>query len=111
MYYREDIFAELGLSEPETWEQEVANWPGHRRLGPALLCHRQPVPVACGRLVSDYLNMRTNGFDFHMELARGEIAWTDDRVRATFANWRTLIRHGRLQSPTTRPTTGRRRCR
>jgi multiple sugar transport system substrate-binding protein len=32
--------------------------------------------------------MRTNGFDFHMELARGEVPWTDDRVRQTFANWR-----------------------
>ncbi|MEL6127179.1 MAG: ABC transporter substrate-binding protein, partial [Pseudomonadota bacterium] len=42
----------------------------------------------------DYLNMRTNGFDFHMELARGEVAWTDDRVRATFANWRELIDMG-----------------
>ena len=38
--------------------------------------------------------MRTHGFDFHMELARGEIPWTDDRVRQTFANWRELIDMG-----------------
>jgi multiple sugar transport system substrate-binding protein len=25
MYYREDIFNELGLSEPATWEEEIAN--------------------------------------------------------------------------------------
>jgi multiple sugar transport system substrate-binding protein len=42
----------------------------------------------------DYLNMRTNGFDFHMALARGEVPWTDDRVRQTFANWRQLIDMG-----------------
>jgi multiple sugar transport system substrate-binding protein len=38
--------------------------------------------------------MRTNGYDFHMALARGEIEWTDDRVRQTFANWRQLIDMG-----------------
>ncbi len=40
------------------------------------------------------MNMRTNGFDFHMELARGEVPWTDDRVRQTFANWKELIDMG-----------------
>ncbi|PWK61381.1 ABC transporter substrate-binding protein [Roseicyclus mahoneyensis] len=93
VYYREDIFNELGLSEPETWEQELANCQiiidsgrhcyaiGSRFLWPA------------GGWF-DYLNMRTNGFDFHMALARGEVPWTDDRVRATFANWRQLIDMG-----------------
>jgi ABC-type glycerol-3-phosphate transport system substrate-binding protein len=38
--------------------------------------------------------MRTNGFDFHMALAAGEVSWTDERVRETFANWRKLIDMG-----------------
>tara|TARA_R110002124_G_scaffold86958_1_gene224290 strand:- start:5008 stop:5667 length:660 start_codon:yes stop_codon:yes gene_type:complete len=38
--------------------------------------------------------MRTNGFEFHMQLAAGEVSWEDDRVRATFANWRELIDMG-----------------
>ena len=42
----------------------------------------------------DYMNMRTNGFDFHMQLARGEVAWTDERVKETFANWRKIIDMG-----------------
>lgn len=40
------------------------------------------------------MNMRTNGFDFHMQLAQGEVEWTDQRVRDTFANWRKLIDMG-----------------
>lgn len=40
------------------------------------------------------LNMRTNGYDFHMALTNGEIAWTDDRVHQTFAHWRALIDMG-----------------
>ena len=42
----------------------------------------------------DYLNLRTNGYDFHMQLTAGEVPWTDDRVRQTFANWRELIDMG-----------------
>ena len=42
----------------------------------------------------DYITMRTNGFDFHMDLAAGKASWTDDRVRQAFANWRELIDMG-----------------
>ncbi|MEO1398414.1 MAG: ABC transporter substrate-binding protein, partial [Pseudomonadota bacterium] len=42
----------------------------------------------------DYINMRTHGYDFHMEMARGEVEWTDDRVKESFANWRELIDMG-----------------
>ena len=39
--------------------------------------------------------MRTNGFDHHMALARGELSWTENEgVRQTFENWRTLIDMG-----------------
>jgi multiple sugar transport system substrate-binding protein len=38
----------------------------------------------------DYLSLRTNGYDFHMALTAGEIPWTDDSVRAVFANWRKI---------------------
>jgi multiple sugar transport system substrate-binding protein len=41
--------------------------------------------------VFDYLNLRTNGYDFHMALTKGEIKWTDDRVLATMANWKEMI--------------------
>ena len=44
--------------------------------------------------VFDYLNLRTNGYDFHMALTRGEIEWTDDRVRATMNNWMELVEAG-----------------
>ena len=34
------------------------------------------------------------GYDFHMALTSGDIAWTDDRVRATMANYQQLIDGG-----------------
>ena len=93
VYYREDIFNELGLSEPATWEEELANCQVIVDSGRACYTIGTKFLWTAGGWF-DYLNMRTNGFDFHMALARGEVPWTDDRVRATFANWRQLIDMG-----------------
>ena len=39
----------------------------------------------------DIINMRTNGYQFHVDLMAGRAKWTDPRVQKTFANWKTLI--------------------
>ncbi|MEM7721935.1 MAG: ABC transporter substrate-binding protein [Pseudomonadota bacterium] len=93
VYYREDIFNELGLSEPSTWEEELANCQVIVDSGRACYTIGTRFLWTAGGWF-DYLNMRTNGFDFHMSLARGEVEWTDPRVRQTFENWRTLIDMG-----------------
>jgi len=93
VYYREDIYNELGLSEPTTWEEELANCQVIVESGRACYTIGTRFLWTAGGWF-DYLNMRTNGFDFHMALARGEVPWTDERVRQTFANWRVLIDMG-----------------
>ena len=93
VYYREDIFNELGLSEPATWEEELANCQAILDSGRKCYTIGTKFLWTAGGWF-DYINARTNGYDFHMALARGEIAWTDDRVRQTFANWRQLIDMG-----------------
>jgi multiple sugar transport system substrate-binding protein len=93
IYYREDIFKELGLSEPTTFEEEMANCQKIIDSGRKCYTIGSKFLWTAGGWF-DYLNMRTNGFDFHMQLARGEVKWTDDRVRETFANWRKLIDMG-----------------
>ncbi len=93
IYYREDIYNEYGLSEPETWEELKANC--QTLLDNDVKCFTigtRYLWTAAGWF--DYLNMRTHGYDFHMQLTNGEIPWTDDRVRETFANWRELIDMG-----------------
>ncbi len=42
----------------------------------------------------DYINMRTNGLDFHIQLMDGKVAYTDDRVKKTFENWKELVEPG-----------------
>jgi len=93
IYYRKDIFDELGLSEPETWEEELANC--QTLLDNGIKCYTVGTRflwTAGGWF--DYMNMRTNGYDFHARLTNGEESWTSDEVRETFANWRTLIDMG-----------------
>ncbi len=93
VYYREDIFAELGLSAPSTWEEELANCTAIVESGRSCYTIGTQFLWTAGGWF-DYLNMRTNGYDFHMALTAGEVEWTDPRVRATFENWATLIDMG-----------------
>ncbi len=93
IYYRQDIYEELGLTPATTWEEEIANCQAI--LDSGLKCYTigtRFLWTAGGWF--DYLNLRTNGYDFHMALTANEIPWTDDRVRETFANWRTLLDMG-----------------
>jgi multiple sugar transport system substrate-binding protein len=93
VYYRKDIFDELGLSEPSTWDEEKANCAKIVESGRACYTIGTKYLWTAGGWF-DYLNMRTNGFDFHMDLAAGNVSWEDDRVKATFANWAELIEMG-----------------
>ena len=93
VYYREDIFRELGLEEPATWEEEKANCAKIIASGRACYTIGTKFLWTAGGWF-DYLNLRTNGYDFHMSLTQGEVPWTDDRVRAVFAKWRELIDMG-----------------
>ena len=93
VYYREDIFNELGLKEPATWEEEKANCAAIVASGRACYTIGTKFLWTAGGWF-DYLNLRTNGYDFHMALTQGEVAWTDDRVREVFAKWRELIDMG-----------------
>ena len=93
VYYRKDIFEELGLAEPATFDEEIANC--QKIIDSGRKCYTIGTKflwTAGGWF--DYLNMRTNGYDYHAALTAGEIAWTDAGVAETFANWRKLIDMG-----------------
>ena len=93
VYYRKDIYEELGLSEPADWETFKANCAAIVKSGRACFTIGTKFLWTAGGWF-DYLNMRTNGFDFHMDLAAGKASWESDEVKATFANWKELIDMG-----------------
>ncbi|UJH69919.1 ABC transporter substrate-binding protein [Ornithinimicrobium sp. INDO-MA30-4] len=39
----------------------------------------------------DYLNMRINGYDFHIELMAGQQRWDSEEVKAVFEQWKDLL--------------------
>jgi len=93
VYYRKDIYEELGLSEPSNWDEFKSNCQAVIDSGKkCFTLGSKFLWTAAGWF--DYLNMRTNGYDFHAALTNGEVEWTDDRVKATFANWRELLDMG-----------------
>ena len=93
VYYRKDIYEELGLAEPTNWDEFKANCQKILDSGRKCFTIGTKFLWTAGGWF-DYVNMRVHGFDFHMALARGEVKWTDDRVRETFAKWRELIDMG-----------------
>ncbi len=93
VYYRKDIYDELGLSEPKTWEELKSNCQAVLDSGrKCFTIGTKFLWTAAGWF--DYLNMRQNGYEFHMDLTAGKVPWTDQRVRDTFARWRELIDMG-----------------
>ncbi len=93
VYYRKDIYEELGLKEPTSFEEEIANCQAILDSGRKCYTIGTKFLWTAGGWF-DYINMRTNGYDFHSALLAGEKKWDSDEVRATFANWRTLIDMG-----------------
>ncbi|MDP6967508.1 MAG: extracellular solute-binding protein [Gammaproteobacteria bacterium] len=93
VYYRKDIFAKNGIAVPTNWAEFKAAGETLKAAGVT------PVTIGTKYLwtaagVFDYLNLRTNGYDFHMALTKGEVSWTDPRVKATMNNWKELVDAG-----------------
>jgi multiple sugar transport system substrate-binding protein len=93
IYYNKAVYEQVGVEVPGTWEEFLANCAKFKEAG--IDCVTTGTRALWpGAGIFDYLNLRTNGYDFHMALTNGEVAWTDDRVRATFAEWAKLVDPG-----------------
>jgi ABC-type glycerol-3-phosphate transport system substrate-binding protein len=93
VYYRVSIFEELGLEVPETWEEFLAVNETLKENG--------YTPLAIGTKFRwtaaawfDYLNMRINGPQFHIDLMLGKESYDDPRVAEVFEYWRVLLDNG-----------------
>ena len=90
LYVRTDIMEANGIKQFNTFD-DLLN-------ACAVLNGKNISPVTIGTKYLwtaagwfDYLNMRTNGLDFHIQLMLGKVPYTDDRVVATMANWRKAL--------------------
>jgi multiple sugar transport system substrate-binding protein len=93
VFYRTDIFDEYGLSVPETWDEFL-------HVGDTLVENGiTPVTIGTKFLWTaggwfDYLNLRINGFDYHMDLMDGTASYLDPELDEVFDVWADLIDRG-----------------
>jgi len=90
IYYNKEAYKKAGASEPKNWDEFVANCEKFKAAGIDCLTTGTKA-LWPGAGIFDYINMRTNGYEFHMDLTAGRVKWTDDRVKATFANWAKVV--------------------
>jgi len=90
VFYRESIFEEYGLEEPQTWDEflEVGETLKENGITPFAIGTKFRWTAAA---FFDYFDMRINGAKFHKDLMAGKIPFTDDRVADVFEKWKYLI--------------------
>jgi multiple sugar transport system substrate-binding protein len=93
IYYRKDIFAQQGITPPKTWAELLAACEKLKAAGitPFTIGTKALWPTGGW---FDYLNLRVNGYEFHMELTSGKVPYTDARVKAVFDKWGELVKPG-----------------
>jgi multiple sugar transport system substrate-binding protein len=90
IYFNKDVYKAAGVEVPKTWDEFVANCAKFQAAGvDCLTTGSKALWPTAG--IFDYLDLRTNGYDFHMQLTSGDIPWTDDRVKAVFAEWAKVV--------------------
>lgn len=90
IYYNRDAYKAAGVDLPGpegvSWDQFVSNCEKFAAAG--IDCITTGTKALWpGAGIFDYLDLRTNGYQFHMDLTAGKVAWTDDNVKAVFAEW------------------------
>jgi multiple sugar transport system substrate-binding protein len=90
LFYRKSVFADKKYEIPKTWDELKA------------LCTKMQtdglIPIAFGDKdgwpamgTFDILNLRINGYDFHVGLMAGKEKWTDPKVTAVFQKWAEIL--------------------
>lgn len=90
VFYRKSLFKDKNYQVPKTLDDLKALCEQMKKDGivPFAFADKQGWP-AMGTF--DILNMRTNGYDFHISLMAGKESWTDPKVKSVFDTWRGLL--------------------
>jgi multiple sugar transport system substrate-binding protein len=88
--YRKSVFQEGGYQPATTWTEFKALMDKMKADGlvPLAFADKDGWPA---QGTFDILNMRQNGYDFHIALMAGQEKWTDARVKKVFEVWRELV--------------------
>lgn len=90
VFYRKSVFASHGYKIPTNWDDFKALSVQMTKDG--------LIPIAMGdkdgwpaQGTFDIINLRLNGYQFHVELCTGKQKWTDARVTKVFEKWAEIV--------------------
>ena len=89
-FYRKSVWQDKGYSEPATFDELKALCAQMKKDG--------LIPIAFGDKdgwpamgTFDYLNMRLNGYQFHVDLCAHKTSWDSPQVKSVFDSWKALL--------------------
>ena len=90
VFYRKSVFEEKGYEVPTTLDELKTLGAKMKSDGltPIAFADKDGWP-AMGTF--DILNLRVNGYEFHMQLMKGEASWQDPKVATVFETWKELL--------------------
>lgn len=93
VYYRTDLFEQVGATVPTTWDEFLDVSAKLKSAGIT------PITIGTKFLWTaagwfDYLNLRVNGLDYHLSLTDGDASYLDPELDRVFAVWQELIDNG-----------------
>ncbi len=90
VYYRKSVFADKNYKIPTTLDDFTALAAQMQKDGlvPIGLGQKDGWP-AMGHF--DIINLRENGYQFHVDLLAGKQKWTDPKVKQVFTVWKSLL--------------------
>lgn len=89
-FYRKSVWAAKGYTEPSTFDELKALCEKMKADGliPIAFADKDGWP-AMGTF--DYLNMRLNGYQFHVDLCAHKESWDQQKVKDVFDNWKSIL--------------------
>jgi multiple sugar transport system substrate-binding protein len=90
VFYNKSTFSSKGYQVPTTWDAFItlAKQMKQDGLVPLAFADKDGWP-ALGTF--DIINMRVNGYDYHIKLMKHEVPWTDKGVTDVFNQWAELL--------------------
>lgn len=90
VFYNKSTFQQKGYQIPKTWDQFLSLCKQMQKDGliPLAFAEKDGWP-ALGTF--DIINLRLNGYDYHIKLMQHKVPWTDKGVTDVFKHWQQLM--------------------
>ncbi len=90
LFYRKSVWEKEGWEVPQSFDDMKALLPQMQKAGyaPIGFADKDGWP-AMGTF--DILNLRLNGYDFHVNLMAGKESWQDPKVATVFNTWKEIL--------------------